>query len=221
MIQEIYDYLWIRKYLMSVDIDTILENIKKEDNYEEIVTIISKLMQKEDFLLTYQYLQEKVRTIINENRFNYNQNKDINDEMNYIIYRLNTYRNMSDENKLRLINSFYEEEWKNRNLPLIYKPAINYLDNFIAADSECFVKVFFEYTDKEKQETVYDTTELMPVCATSNLLANEYPEFYYNEEARDVMYETISAFRTFTKLPMLAKKYINKTEKNVKKIGAR
>ncbi len=120
MTQEILDYLLIRSALVNNTSQKIIQEIKDKEEYSYLVNNISQLMQKEDFLLLQDDFPDKVSDIIQSHRFEYNYDKKLNEEINYIIDRLKQYQIMTLNHKKELINSWVKQESENRKLPKIY-----------------------------------------------------------------------------------------------------
>ena len=189
MIQEIYDYLWIRNYIPSNTTEAIIEalQIEKDNNhntsYVDIVNALAYLIEREHFLLIDDDFVSKISTIINEFRFDYNKDKVLNEKINYIIERLNDYSKMSDSRKRYLIKDFYKKEIKDRCLS--HRSNRMTIDSCILVDCFGYVSAFFETSEK------LSIDDLFGFISTINLIISRYPEFFDSEDKKLIVYNII------------------------------
>lgn len=121
MIQETLDYLLTRSFLACCSSEQIIESIDSKETFSYFVKNIVKIMEQENFIFTSQELINRVADTIYKYRFDYNKDKEINNNMNYIIDRIKDYKEMSNNRKRYIQEYWVEEECKNRSLPNKYK----------------------------------------------------------------------------------------------------
>ena len=121
MTQEIYSYLLIRNYLALENDEYSLENEDNpKDQYAFFVNTVAELMQKENYPLVFEDMQMEINDIIQKYRFTYMKDKDLNENINYIITRLSEYKQMPTSRKNYLLKDWYKSEYKKRLLPFKY-----------------------------------------------------------------------------------------------------
>ncbi len=169
MIQEILDYLLIRSTLVNSTSQEIIENTDDKAIFSYLVHAISSLMQQEDFLLVDPSFPEKVSDLIQFYRFDYNQEKDLNSEMNYIIGRLSDYKKMSFNRKQKLIQDWINQETKNRDLPK-YSGKENLL-GLISLDGYYFCQMI------SIQQT-FEIENAVEYLSILNIIHNKFPDFF-------------------------------------------
>lgn len=214
MIQEIYDYLWIRNVLISVDANDICNGITDKNQFIYIVKVISKLLEREDFPIVFQNAQQKIEDIIQKFRFMYND-KEIVEDINYIIGRLNDYRNMRTDRQKHLITEFYYSENKDRNLPGFYKLLPEYIDLFIRNDAHIFTS-FYANTDTSVAIRL-DQNDIINFSSLVNLLMNRYPEFFEDEGIRMRTVSNLNQIATIKGLDHYIAKHVKKAAKMLEK----
>lgn len=121
MIQETLDYLLIRNLLACCSSEQIIETIDCKETFSYFVKNVAKIMEQENFIFLTQELLDKVANTIYKYRFDYNKEKEINNNMNYIIDRIRDYKEMSISRKNYIKYSWAKEEWENRELPKKYQ----------------------------------------------------------------------------------------------------
>ena len=134
MTQEILDYLLIRSLLVNSSSDEIIEQVSDKESFSYFINNVSMLIEEEDFLILSPVLQDRVGDVLYKYRFTYNKEKEFNEQMNYIIGRLQDYHLMSDERKSFIIDSWVENESNVRELPKRYRN-INDLLTLISLDT--------------------------------------------------------------------------------------
>jgi len=118
MIQEILDYLLIKKELLTLNTEEILNKLSNEETLELYCRNISKMSKEEVFLYTDDGLMQKVSAIVYEKRFSNKHSKEIIDNMNEILDYIHKYRTLSNEEKLLIQYNWIKEEKESRRVPL-------------------------------------------------------------------------------------------------------
>ena len=213
MTLEIYDYLWIRNVLIAVDTKELVESIVGKEEYMVVVKCISSLMQNEDFLLAYPEAQNKVSDIVQTYRFKYND-KEIFDDINYIIGRLNDYKNMPNERKNYLVNQFYVQEATNRDLPFMYKQSPDVIKCLIQNDIHTYKDIFCYSAEGEKAVQL-DVFDVLDYVSLTNLMLNQFPNFFEDENYKKPTVHNLEQLSTLKKLPLDISRYIKKTIKKL------
>ena len=215
MIQETYDCLLTRAYFINNTEEEILESIDSKDTFISLIKRVADVMEQEDFFLTKQEYQEKLRSVLREYRFNYND-KSIFEDINYIVGRLNVYETMKEEKKNYLIDKFYKNEYAIRNLPIMYHVPSN-IDKFMQYDFTTLVQLFPDTVNKESDGTleIFSVAEFVSLM---NILLNKHSEIFALDGFVDTTINNLNELLDSTKLPFYTLLYIKKTIKNVKKL---
>lgn len=137
MILEISDYLLIRYMFLDCENEDIIKNVNSIETYQPIIKAISSIMQEEDFFLIDDKMPKKIEYLIQKYRFTY-RTKELARETNYIIERLNDYKQLSQSRKNYLIKEWVKKESKERGLPSKYSVMEN-LTELIVFDAECIM----------------------------------------------------------------------------------
>ena len=213
MIQEIYDCLLTRAFFINNDDEEIIDSIDSKEAFVYLLERVSKVMQQEDFFLIKKEYQDKLSLVIQEFRFKYND-ASINEDINYIIGRLNDYKSMSDNRKEYLINQFYKNEYAIRNLPKPYQLPCN-IDKFMQFDFFTLTQLFFESEDtNDNGIEIVDLTEFVSFM---NILLNKCNEAFQLDEFCDATITNLNRLLDVPNLPLFTLFYIKKTLKNVEK----
>ncbi len=173
MIQEIYDYLSIRSDLTNYDSLQLIELAKDPETFRYYIKNISKLMQEEDYFLTSFELMNRVEDLLQAYRFDFIKEKEINEEMNYIIGRLQDYRNLSPKRHLTLIHRWLQEERTNRGLPF-YCSQDEFYFQLISYDKETFFQIF-------SLEEHFEIKNPLMYLSLVHLLIEKFPEVWEDE----------------------------------------
>ncbi len=173
MIQEIYDYLSIRSNLTNYNSKQLIELAKDPDTFRYYIKNISKLMQEEDYLLTSWELMKGVEDLLQAYRFDFIKEKEINEKMNYMIGRLQDYRNLSPKRHLTLINRWIQEERKNRGFPFYCDQDELYFQ-LISLDEESFFQIF-------SLESHFEIKNPLAYLSLVHLLIEKFPEVWEDE----------------------------------------
>lgn len=210
MIQEIFDYLLIRSTLVNSTSQEIIENANDKEIFSYFVHTISSLMQQEDFILMDKSLQEKVSDFIQFYRFDYNTNKDLNQEMNYIIGRLCDYKNMSINNRKILMNNWLKQETVYRGLPWYFSTKEN-IFHLISLDI-FYLNGMFLMNGKFEIDNVIEYLSLI------NIILNKFPE-YFNQDIRflEMTRENCDFISSIKQMPRFILKMNKKILENLNK----
>ena len=224
MTQEIYDYLSSRTFLIVASSSELIDSITNEEEFQQLISDIANLMQKEDFLLIYPEAIDNIADLLFKYRFKYNKNKSINDDINYIIERINEYRHMSKSRKDYLVKEFCQNEYKKRSLPLCYS-YFDQLKVLIALDYYSFLNVgkiaFSNETGQYEQvdEITLTGIEFLSYLSVINMLINTSPSTLIDNNLIDINIQTISNIIDVGKvIPKHQLNYAKKTIKNLKKL---
>ena len=173
MIQEIFDYLSTRAIIINHTGEELVDIAKDPKMFRHFIKNISKVMQEEDFFLTSLELVQRVETLLQTYRFDFLKEKEINDEMNYIIGRLCDYRNFHSNQFCSRINNWLLEERKNRGLPSSFQKE-ECLLLMISMDYEYLWKIF----SLEEQFEIENPVEYLSLL---HLLLERFPETFQDE----------------------------------------
>lgn len=210
MIQEISDYLLIRSLLYNSDSEELIEVAKEKDNYIYILNNIYELMQEENFIFVDPHLVTNVEDFIYKYRFDYNRDKEINDKMNYIIGRLNDYKNMSDKRKQFIIDNWVQEESQNRNLPFIYKN-LNNLLSLISLDT-------LYYQGMISIDKPFNIEYVVEYVSIINIIMNRFSESFNDDiEFLEVTRQNLQILKDNKKISKIDSKMIKEALKKVNK----
>lgn len=223
MTQEISGYLLIRSYLMVTPKDTLIKLIGESDEeyFKTLIHNIYTIMEKEDFVLMYKEVEEKIDSILLRYRFNYIKNKEINDEMNFIIGKLNQYKNLTVDEIFNKRKEFCKNEFKRRSLPSRLCAPAN-VENMIVLDGEMVALI--TGINSESEYTI-DLDGILSYLSIINIMINEQSEYFLNSGVIDETLERISQISVaindlddYPKFRKIFMEYCRKTLKNIKKV---
>lgn len=207
MIGNVINYLAVRSILMGNTKEELIKLVKGESDYKFFVDNISLIMQQEDYILLSDELIERVADLVHQYRFDYNKNKEINDEINYIIGRLHDYRGMNPRRKDLLCQKWFDEELfyrglskKDANIARIYK--------MIALDGE----YLYNMVNVGVEFSIDDILEYLSLL---NLLLSRFPLVFQDNLLLEIAKQTCIAIETIPKLP---KKYLKMIKKFLHKL---
>ncbi len=193
MTQEIYNYLWIRSYILNMNIDMERDTIKNElannssETYKCFVVGLSNLMNEGDLLFTNYEKEKRALDLLNEFRYDYRSDKEINDAINNIICKVNEFHSLDYESRDRRMESFYSKEGIKRRLSLGDRHRYKYLNYLFKLDFINYIELFGEELEgSDKEPVMYDVKS---ICATVNLLISEYPRHFVLTDASDIILE--------------------------------
>lgn len=218
MIQEIYDYLLIRSYLMLSHDEVISldsENDRKQQ-FNYFVKNISMLMQNEDMVLISKQMRTQISESIQKYRFEFIKDKEIASEINYIIGRLKDYDNMTIDRQAYLARRWYKNEYKDRMLPLKYRK-IEYINALVAYDFNND-----NMNDTSELEGDYTTQEcsvskLISYLSTVNLVVNRNQSNLDTEEL-EVVVQKLNLLQSGLKMSIDELLYMKKTISHLSKM---
>lgn len=217
MIQEIYDYLYIRSLVNSSRFD--LDHFRDKEDLEIFLSRLAKYFNTgEDAFIAYtdfhKFLVEVIAKYRNEKELNI---KTIND-INTILGKLNEYK-LYDASILNdKLEDWFTEEYNDRKLPLILRNREVILE-CVMNDDSTFMRLNKEFIEKNSNIKIDVLEEPNPFDYTQliNLLINRFQGFFYAKEAFDsamkTMQDCLTKVDTFTMA-----NYIKKTIKRLKKV---
>ena len=224
MIQEIYDYLLIRSHFLF-DKELLISKCNSKESFKIVVDSISNIMQKEDYFLTSATLQENISDLIQKYRFDFMKCKEINDEVNFIIGRLNEYKSMNPDHKSRLVSEWLHEEYQARNLPYSCKTASTVL-NAMANEHSLFMTICgYKLNDEgndfipvgEDGQYIEKELDIFSYLELNNVLISRYPVFFFQEDyIETALYNIDEIIKTGSSKLVL--KYAKSTLKQLKKL---
>lgn len=206
MIQEILDYLLIRSVLLNSTSEEMINTINDTKTFPYIIKNINLLMQQEDFILLDKSLQYKVVDILQKFRFDYIKDKEVNDQMNYIIDRLKTYKEMSYDRKRYLVNEWIKQEAKTRELPWYYHTIKN-LVSLISLDMYYFQRMIV--TDEP-----FEIDNVVEYLSLLNIILNKFPDCFQEDKLfLELTREKCKMIKSISGFP----KFIRKINKSILK----
>lgn len=209
MTQEISGYLLIRSFLLVNDTNELIEKAGDRESFGYIVKNIVQLIMKEDYFLITDDLIRKVFDFINYYRSIYINDKEINDNVNYIIRKLNEYKNMDFNTKKFLGQKWLKEEMMVRELPKEYQN-IEVVLNLIVMDNT-FTLALYGFNDSLVPTT---NLEIIEYLSLVNLIMNRFPEMFEQMNILALI-ESFNDIKTMTGLDTASKKFLNKTINNL------
>ena len=223
MIQEIYDYLLIRSHYLSNKED-LLEECSNKEVYDYTVKNISKLMQEENYLLTSTSIRKNVSDMIQKYRFDFCKSREMCDEVNFVITRLNEYEHMEPGRKRYLVKEWLKKEFKDRNLPyicqipdLLFSAMANEHCLFMTICGYRFNEETSAYEYDNSKEYTEQQIDIMNYLQLINLLINRYPAFFYDLEHAENVVINLGEIIKYEK-SRLQVRYAKKTLKSFKKL---
>lgn len=181
MTQEILDCLWIKALFIRLNQRRLLDSIESEKDIERLCNSIFSVLTLEgnSFFYTCNDFIEKLSMIVATKRFEGQHTKNLIDKFNMMIDVVNSYKQLSEDEKDMIIFTWSREEAEYHRLP--YYKLVGYdsleikdillLDNYFAP-------------------LLFDDTCGKPECQfgdflnTINLLISRYP--YIFQERHDV-----------------------------------
>lgn len=115
MIQEIYNYLLTREKIITVPLDELIKETYEKDNFKEMIQTIHDIMYRENIFILNDEYYKKIADYLQEFRFSYISDKNINSIMNEVILALSAYDAISMEEKRSFRNSWMLKEATDRN----------------------------------------------------------------------------------------------------------
>ena len=222
MTQEIFDYLLIRSYFANNSEKDIDELDFELEYYKSFLKNISMVMQKEDYFLLCDELCNRVSYFIQRNRFKFNYDKEANVEMNFIIQRLNEYKRLSENEKIKRAEAFIKEEYESRKMPNKYRVSEE-LPLYISRDCSYFMEILgLEYngdsTISSNPNHNFEIDNYFEYLSLINWLIDKYPDFVLNTALPEQVKLTTDTICSIKKMPSYFKEYSKITAKNLKKL---
>lgn len=201
-IEETLYYLAVRSLLVNQSSEDLINQIDSEEAYKLYVDNISRIMQEENFIFVSDALVQKVSDLVYHYRFDYIKNKQINDNVNYIIERFHDYKMMSSNRKVTLAKEWMKEEGKNRGLPAKYVNAED-LFSLISLDG-----YYFQGMINIGEE--FAVENIMEYVSLLNLLLNRFSTFFDDNLFLEITKQNCEALKSIPGLPKKYLKMINK-----------
>lgn len=201
MIKKVYNYLYVRGFLLAHNSSQLINMGVDENTYKFLVDGISSIMQEENYLLVADELVQRASNLVHHYRFNYNKNKEINDQVNFIIERLRKYRNMSTNHRIELSKEWFEEERKKREIPRRYATPSN-LFTMIYLDAFSFSQMI-----STEEFAIVNTMEYLSLI---NLFFNQFPSIFENPVFLERIKHNCEFLKTLPNVPRIYRKMVNR-----------
>lgn len=211
MTHGILDYSLIRSMLMACDKSFIIKHTDDEESFNHFITIIIDIMENENYILTSDDLIIKVEDVIYHYRLQYLKNKEINDKINFIISKLNQYKNMSFTERKRLSNEWLHNERVDRGLPESCED-FKYIFSLIHFDKET---ILILYGLRNEEVKLHEELEYVVWLSLINLAINRFPDDFktFNQE---ILKSQLNSFKWIIGFSITTKKIIRNTSLNLK-----
>lgn len=206
MIQEIYNYLLTREKIISLSLDDLIKETKEKNSFEEMIKSIHDIMYRENIFLIEKEYYNKIADYLQEFRFSYLSNKEVNYLMNEIIKGLTVYNRISMEERENYINNWIVKEICDRNLN-------NSWIMDLILDNELMSSILYDSTYlRQLLDGNVNLDNPKQVLATFNVICNQFFEVF-NEDKKALnlsiqVASTISSTTKDRKIKKIAKKYI-------------
>ncbi len=172
--QEIFDYLLTRNQLLSKSIEDINSKNSEPSEYEDYVSRILKLIQRENIESVSAHIERKIINTVTAYRDK--TTKETKNKINEIIGIINLYKAKADTEKRKMKYEFLVNEMKDRDAPVIYE---NVGDKFIDLANTDYCTFLAEYDVYDGRTGEQITTDFKPsiyqYLALINLLYNRFP----------------------------------------------
>lgn len=214
MTHGILDYSLIRSMLIACDKSFIIEHTDDEESFNHFITIIIDIMENENYILTSDELIRKVEDVIYHYRSLYLKNKEINDKINFIISKLNQYKNMNFSERKMLSDEWLHNERIDRGLPESCEN-FKYVFSLIYFDKEIIIIL---YGLHNKEVKLYEEFEYVVWLSLINLAINRFPDDFktFNQE---ILKSQLNIFKWIIGFSITTKKIIRNTSLNLKKFN--
>ncbi len=227
MTLEISDYLLIRIYFARAKNKFDLSGMTKEearDDFYRTLVMSTQLMQEEDYFLIIPEAMEELDNIVQKYRFDFPGDKEINDEVNFIIGRKKEYEDLSETRLKTRAREWYLSEIKDRLLPRKYRNNDIIVDLLIQ-DYIYFLKINSSFNIDDYNKNVdFDTLDgtvqvnnIIPFLALINLMFNRFPEYVENNIYINGLFDRLDAIARIDDIPKDCLKYLKTTVKNINK----
>lgn len=206
MTQEIYNYLLTREKFIISSLDELIQETYEKDNFKETIQTIHDIMYRENIFLLNEEYYRKIAKYLQEFRFSYISDKEINPVMNEVISALAAYDAISMEEKRNYITSWMVKEIADRNFTnswIINFVGINELLDFVLSDSTYL---------KQLSEKNVNIENPRKVLATLSVICWQFFKVY--EEDKDAFQLSLGVASTIQnttkdrKIKKMAKEYI-------------
>ena len=210
MTQEIYNYLLTREKIINLSLEELITETKNNDNFPDTIKLIYKIVARENILLIKNEYYEKVEKYLQEFRFSYIKDNELNVYMNYIILALNNYKQLSIGERTDYIIDWKTLEACNRYIPNSWTISLDEVLSYVLLDSKYLKQLL------EKNISLDNPKELL---SSFNVLCIQFTEIF--EENRECLNLTIEIAKniknttTDRKIKRMAKCYLNHAEYTV------
>lgn len=217
MIQEIYDYLYIRSLVNSSRFD--LDHFRDKEDLEIFLSRLAKYFNTgEDAFIAYTDFHKYVVEVIAKYRSEKELNHKTIYDINTILGRLNEYKLFDSSTLKNKVDNWFQNEYTDRKLPLILRNQEVVFASVMNEDT-IFVILNKEYIEKNSKIKIDILEGPNPLDYTQliNLLISRYPGYFYANEAYDnamkVLQDCLTKVDTITMTS-----YIKKTIRRLKKV---
>lgn len=210
MTQEIYDYLWIRNVLIALKAKDISTNVYSLEEAAYVVRCIVNLLEKENFVLAFDNSQDMILDLTQEFRFKYND-KELNSNINLIINKINQYKNINSNKKDLMIDLFYTNESKKRNLSYFYKNSKEVINCLIQNDIHTYRNLFCN--ENTNEPIALEIIDVLDYVSLVNLIMNDYPNYFKDEKIKEKTNNNFEQLLLVKNIPFDIRNSIKKTLK--------
>ena len=213
MTQEIYDYLLTREKIIKLSEKELITETQVKDNFPSIIKFIHDIIYRENIFLLNENYYMKIEKYLNEFRYSYLSDKDLNPLMNEIIMAISIYRNMSVSEKTKYIINWKVKESVDRNIPNSYFISNDELISYVLADSY-YLKILLD-NDLENIKEV-DPKKML---STFMVLSKQFLKvFIENKESLELSIRLANYLKNITddrKIKKMAKVYIREVSYDI------
>lgn len=213
MTQEIYDYLLTREKIIKLSEKELITETQVKDNFPSVIKFIHDIIYRENIFLLNENYYMKIEKYLNEFRYSYLSDKDLNPLMNEIIMAISIYRNMSVSEKTKYIINWKVKESVDRNIPNSYFISNDELISYVLADSY-YLKILLD-NDLENIKEV-DPKKML---STFMVLSKQFLKvFIENKESLELSIRLANYLKNITydrKIKKMAKVYIREVSYDI------
>lgn len=183
--KDFYNIVKTKTELITVDINSLKEKYSDEKNFLEFLKNISLLLKNEKpFLLLSVAFLDKIRTILELNRFQI-KDKKTTDLINDILVKINKLEGLKNNEKRYLVYNYID--YQNEVRHICYDDLANFL-GAMALDYEV-LEALLKYDVRN-----YSNDEAF--LATTNYFLEAEPEIYEDGEIRYITREKLKKLQT-------------------------
>ena len=183
--KDFYNVVKIKTELITLDINKLKEKYSAEKNFLEFLKNISLLLENEKpFLLLSVAFLDKIRTILELNRFQI-KDKNIINLINEILIKLNELENLKNNEKRYLVYNYID--YQNETRHIYYDDLANFL-GAMALDYEVLKALLKDDVRNYPNDEAF--------LATTNYFLDVEPEIYEDSEIRYITREKLKKLQT-------------------------